>query len=76
VRLVPPGNADALAVALLEAAVPRPSLRVAEAPEDGDCLRRLLTLYGEPESAPAATPRQESEKTLVETPACAASAAS
>jgi glycosyltransferase involved in cell wall biosynthesis len=76
VRLVPPGNAEALATALLEAAAPRPALRVAEAPEDGDCLRRLLALYGAPESAPAATPRQASEKTLLETPACAASVAS
>jgi len=76
VRLVPPGNADALAAALQEAAAPRPSLRVAQAPEDGDCLRRLLALYGAPGSAPAATPRQQSDKTLVETPACAASVAS
>jgi glycosyltransferase involved in cell wall biosynthesis len=73
VRLVPPGNVDALAASLLEAAAPRPSLRVAEAPEDGDCLRRLIALYGgASESAPAAMP----EQTLVETPACAASAAS
>jgi len=65
-RLVPPGDVDALAAALLEAAQEHPSLRVAPAPETAaktDCLQRLLELYsgatgapGTASNAPAAEP--------------------
>src|SRR5437763_6713763 len=88
-RLVPPGDVDALAAALLEAAQEHPSLRVAPAPEEAaktDCLKRLLTPYSSgpgtdaaPDApSPAPRPQKTPEKTgpLVETPACAASAAS
>ena len=83
-RLVPPGDADALAAALIDAAL-EPSLRVAPAAEEApetDCLRRLLELYSNGavaalSSAPAAKSRTpETIATEVETPACAASAAS
>jgi glycogen(starch) synthase len=88
-RLVPPGDADALTAALLEAAHEHPSLRVAPAPETEaktDCLQRLLELYSgasfdrAPSSATTAEvperPAKTNEGTLLETPACAASAAS
>jgi glycogen synthase len=91
-RLVPPGDSGALAAALLEASHEHPSLRVAPAPEQAaktDCLRRLLALYASSsggaarDAALAAEPadpgRQKTPEktgTLVETPACAASAAS
>ena len=79
-RLVPPGDADALTAALLEAA--QPSLRVAPAPFTStrtDCLERLLELYsGVSDKAVSEPPANDHENTatLVETPACAASAAS
>jgi glycosyltransferase involved in cell wall biosynthesis len=88
-RLVPPGDTDALATALVDAAQEHPSLRVAPAPEEAakaDCLHRLLALYSSgsgkdavPATGPAAPARQETPETIgtpVETPACAASAAS
>jgi glycogen synthase len=88
-RLVPPGDADALAVALVEAAREHPSLRVARAPEDAaktDCLQRLLALYSNTSgndaaqaaqtAAPARNKTRGTIDTLVETQACAASAAS
>jgi glycosyltransferase involved in cell wall biosynthesis len=87
-RLVPPGDAEALAMALIGAAQEHPALRVAPAPEQAekaDCLRRLLELYGAADSrataeqsAVAAPPGKNPGTTdnKVETPACAASAAS
>jgi len=86
-RLVPPGDADALAAALLEAAHEHPSLRVAPAPETeakADCLQRLLELYSGAPGASTAEPAvpeppaktHHNTGTLAETPACAASAAS
>jgi len=81
-RLVPPGDTDALTAALLEAAQDHPSLRVAPAPETEsrtDCLQRLLELYsGASDKAVSGPPANDHENTatLVETPACAASAAS
>jgi glycosyltransferase involved in cell wall biosynthesis len=88
-RLVPPGDSGALAAALLEAPHEHPSLRVAPAPEEAaktDCLQRLLALYSSgrgtdaaPAREPAAPARQKTPEktgTQVETPACAASAAS
>src|SRR4051812_36660630 len=57
-RLVPPGDADALAGALLEAAQEHPSLRVARASgteSRTDCLERLLELYSGASRAPSSS---------------------
>ena len=78
--LVPPGDPVALAAALAQVGEAGPLLRVAREPsatQQGDCLRRLLELYGfaaAPETAKAA--RQVRSRPSVEEPACAASAAS
>jgi glycosyltransferase involved in cell wall biosynthesis len=48
-RLVPPGDADALAQGLIEAAE-QPAR--ATAPSSGDPIHRVLALYGWPEEAP------------------------
>jgi glycogen(starch) synthase len=79
VALVPPGDAKALASALLQAGEAGPVLRVARdaaAQPGGDCVRRLLELYGFPAVREAAkTPRHLRSRASVEEPACAASAA-
>jgi hypothetical protein len=101
-RLVAPGDSDALAAALLDAAREHPALRVATASEEGtsaDCLRRLLDLYsggraargsgscpvidsssgGRPEEIGASVRDAKGSSSAgnpVESPACAASAAS
>ena len=75
--LVPPGDPAALAAALMQVEEARPVLRVTREARPGDCLRRLLELYGfaaAPEDAPA--PRPMRSRASVEGPACAASAAS
>jgi len=76
--LVPPGDPAALAAALVQAGEARPALRVTRDPErPGDCVRRLLQLYGfaaVPEAAPV--PRPLRSRAPVEGPTCAASAAS
>ena len=62
-RLVPPGDVDALAAALLEAAQEHPSLRVAPAPETAaktDCLQRSSTRALPAPPALLPTPRPQS----------------
>jgi glycosyltransferase involved in cell wall biosynthesis len=74
--LVPPGDPAALAAALAQVGEARPVLRTTRQ-DPGDCVRRLLELYGfavAPEAAPA--PRSVRSRASVEGPACAASAAS
>ena len=77
--LVAPGNIAALASALAQVAETGPVLRVARnvpTQASGDCIRRLLELYGLPgpqEDASAARPIRS--RAPVEEPACAASAA-
>jgi glycogen synthase len=80
-RLVPPGDAAALAQALSQVADARPVLRLAhdgDHEESADCTARLLRLYGfdsgEEEPAKAAPP--DRSRPPREAPACAASAAS
>jgi glycosyltransferase involved in cell wall biosynthesis len=78
--LVPPGEADALATALVEAAEARPILRVARNTDEevnDDCVRRLLELYGfDARPDAAASPAIARARTTREEPRCAASAAS
>jgi hypothetical protein len=78
--LVPPGNVDALAAALVEAAEARPILHVARNTDEevnDDCVRRLLDLYGfASRSDAAAVPEKPRPRATREEPRCAASAAS
>jgi len=79
VRLAPPGDAAALARALLEAAGTTPVLQLARAADepDDDCVDRLLELYGFDSGAePVEKARRSTSPSPVEGPACAASAAS
>jgi len=80
-RLVAPGDAAALALALCEAADARPTLHLApDAAHEpgGDCVARLLELYGfeRTEEEPAKTAQPPRSRPAREAPACAASAAS
>ena len=77
--LVPPGDAAALAAALLQAAEARPALRVARNTDvevNEDCVRRLLELYGFAAPAPAAVPQKVHSRATTPEATCAASAAS
>jgi hypothetical protein len=78
--LVPSGDAGALASALDQVREIGTVLRVAGSGAghaDGDCVRRLLELYGFPAAQQAATaPRAIRSRAPVEESACAASAAS
>lgn len=69
-RLVPPGDAAALARALLEAAADVAAKPIRAAIHGADCVQRLLTLYG------AAPSRAADDIDIPEASRCAASAAS